>query len=162
MFSRLVACPLSPPTTLIKVDPTGCFAIAYTQFPNSHHPIKVCLLLVSPHYRSLAAESGIRFVHASSCRIMCSLTLLPTHTSQLFRAVDRNMGIRIFRFQSGSSLQSPAFLRVDPCCFSDCIIFFFQKGCGGCICMVLFFPQNPFFHFFGVAYFIAQSLFSNI
>ncbi|WP_221412501.1 hypothetical protein, partial [Phocaeicola vulgatus] len=62
MFSRLVACPLSPPTTLIKVAPTGCFAIAYTQFPNSHHPIKVCLLLVSPHYRSLAAESGIRFV----------------------------------------------------------------------------------------------------
>ena len=101
----------------------------------------------SPHYRLLAAESGIRFVHTSSCRIMCSLALLPTHTSQPFRAVDRNIGIRIFRFQSGSSLQSPAFLRVDPCCFSGRIIFFFQKGCGGCICMVLFFPQNPFSHF---------------
>ena len=89
-------------------------------------------------------------------------SLLLTHMPQPFRAVDRNIGIRIFRFQSGSSLQSPAFLRVDPCCFSGRIIFFFQKGCGGCICMVLFFPQNPFFHFFGVAYFIAQSLFSNI
>ena len=35
-------------------------------------------------------------------RIMCSLTLLPTHTSQPFRAIDRDIGIRIFRFQSGS------------------------------------------------------------
>ena len=102
MFSRLVACPLSPPTTLIKVAPTGCFAIAYTQFPNSHHPIKVCLLLVSPHYRSLAAESGIRFVHASSCRIMCSLTLLPTHTSQPFRAVDRYSDISLPKRQFAS------------------------------------------------------------
>ena len=102
MFSRLVAYPLSPPTTLIKVAPRGCFAIAYTQFPNSHHPIKVCLLLVSPHYRSLAAESGIRFVHASSCRIMCSLTLLPTHTSQPFRAVDRNSDLSFPKRQFAS------------------------------------------------------------
>ena len=46
--------------------------------PYSHRPAKVCLILVSPHYRSLAAESSIRYVHAPSCRMMRSLPLLLT------------------------------------------------------------------------------------
>ena len=92
----------SHPPPYIKVAPSGCFAIAYTKFPYSHHPAKVCLILVSPHSRSLAAESGIRFVHASSCRIMCSLALLFTHTSQPFRAVDRYSDISFPKRQYAS------------------------------------------------------------
>ena len=54
----------------------GIFCVHAVSY--SHRPAKVCLILVSPHYRSLAAESSIRYVHASSCRMMCSLPLLLT------------------------------------------------------------------------------------